>query len=189
MPRYRVPSRFGPPEAVLPGVVPVEAVIGRTDDVAVCVGRIAAYPEGFQLELMTHARIDLDLDPFDFGYRRRGRGDGELDPELLRFGIEFADGRKATNVEGLHVAPDDELALVESAGGGGGGSWHQGYWVPELPPEGPLAFVAEWPAAGLALTRMEIDAAPIREAAGRSQVLWELPEAPPGAWDEDDDDF
>jgi hypothetical protein len=40
-----------------------------------------------------------------------------------------------------------------------------------LPPPGPLVFACEWPAAGMALTRHEIDAQPILDAAGRTQVI------------------
>ena len=40
-----------------------------------------------------------------------------------------------------------------------------------LPPDGPLHLVCVWPAEGLALTRAEIEAAPIREAAARAETL------------------
>jgi hypothetical protein len=49
------------------------------------------------------------------------------------------------------------------------GNW----WVTPLPPPGRLEFVCEWPAAGIALTRVEVDADPIREAATRVTTLWE----------------
>jgi hypothetical protein len=40
-----------------------------------------------------------------------------------------------------------------------------------LPP--PLALVCEWPAAGIPLTRQDIDAGKVREAAQRAQVIFE----------------
>jgi hypothetical protein len=55
------------------------------------------------------------------------------------------------------------------SGGGGGGRWHQGFWMWPLPPISPLSFVCEWPAAGIPLTRVEIDSQPLRDAAGRSR--------------------
>src|SRR5205085_5515 len=187
-PRYRTPHGWHPPEAVLPGIVPVELIIGRTDDAAVAVRRISAYETGFELDLVTLTRVELDLDPFDLGYRRRR--DNPLDPDLLRFGVEFADGRKATNVD--VESPYDESSegrLVlhhHGGGGGGGGDWETGYWVSDLPPEGPLAFVVEWPGVGLGLSRKEIDSQIVRDAAARSQVVWELPERPPGIYRDDD---
>jgi hypothetical protein len=41
-----------------------------------------------------------------------------------------------------------------------------------LPPIGPLSFVCEWPAAGIALTHVEVDSQPLRDAAGRSRELF-----------------
>lgn len=67
-------------------------------------------------------------------------------------------------------------------GGGGGGNWSQTYWVWPLPPPGSLVLACEWPALDIPLTRCEIDAQPIREAATRAQVVFSdahLPERPP----------
>ncbi len=73
-----------------------------------------------------------------------------LPEEQLRFGVEFADGRKATNL-GWPGRPLDEppaISLARRGGGGGGGSWGPGYWVLyPLPPEGQLTLavrVAPW---------------------------------------------
>ena len=41
-----------------------------------------------------------------------------------------------------------------------------------LPPAGKLAFVCEWPAAGIPLTRHEIDAQIILDAASHAQQLF-----------------
>ena len=41
-----------------------------------------------------------------------------------------------------------------------------------MPPPGPLAFVVEWPAEKIELTRHELDAALFRDAAANSEVLW-----------------
>ena len=41
-----------------------------------------------------------------------------------------------------------------------------------LPPIGPLFFVFEWPAAGIPLTRVEVDSKPLRDAAERSRELF-----------------
>jgi hypothetical protein len=45
-------------------------------------------------------------------------------------------------------------------------------WVYGLPPPGPLAFVVEWPARGIAETRAEIDAGLVLEAASRAVPAW-----------------
>lgn len=49
------PPWFGAPRGMLPGVVAAELVLARTDEVAVCVTRLAAYTTGFEFEIRTLA--------------------------------------------------------------------------------------------------------------------------------------
>jgi len=177
------PPWMGPPEGTLAGVVALELVLARSEKAAVCVTRLSAYPTGFGLELMTIA-AEEELDPCLFGGpRMRGlrpirASSGEIPPEMLRFGIQFADGSKATNTErpfppSSRDDPEPERPLIfPGGGGGGGGSWRQEMWVWPLPPPGPIAFVCEWPVAGIPLTRHEIDAQLILDAAQRAQVVF-----------------
>ena len=182
--RHRPPVWSGPPHGTLPGVVPLELVLARSEVAAVYVSRLSAYPTGVELDLMTIAASDEDdeaLDPTLFGphrhrMRRRAAGTGIPD-EMLRFGVEFADGRRATNTGGGGLPrPDTEPAgpvLHPGGGGGGGGRWHQVMFLWPLPPPGRLVLVCEWPAAGIPLTRTEIDAGAILEAAQRARVIFE----------------
>jgi hypothetical protein len=169
--------------------VALELVLARTEQVAVCVSRVSAYPEGFELELLTMANGERhDLDPHLFG-SRRFRGEparvGVIPREMLRFGIEFADATKATNTSGRFPGSPEERpsgpVMTPGGGGGGGAVWRQTLWVWPLPPAGPMTFVCEWPAAAIALTRREIDAQLVLDAATRAQVIFaddELAEAP-----------
>lgn len=125
----------------------------------------------------------FDDDPFEpplgHAHRRMRRG-RELPPELLRFGVQFSDGRKATNVGGSFpwdYGPDaDEEPpgpiLSQRGGGGGNGNWEWEFWLWPMPPAGPLAFVVEWPAEQIELTRHEVDAALFLNAAAESEALW-----------------
>jgi len=62
--RYRMPPWFGAPRSTLPGVVAVERILAQTDKVAVCVTRLAAYPTGFEFDVLTMSADDQDdLDP------------------------------------------------------------------------------------------------------------------------------
>jgi hypothetical protein len=102
---------------------------------------------------------------------------GVIPEEMLRFGVEFSDGRKATNTSGhpAFMDRDGEPAgpiLMPGSGGGGRGSWRLSLWIWPLPPRGPLAFVCEWPEAEVPLTRREVDAEIVLEAAQRSQRLF-----------------
>lgn len=105
------------------------------------------------------------------------RDSPELVAEAFRFGVQFADGRKATNLAAPWPTGPDETPegpiLVLHSGGGGGKSWTQNLWVWPLPPAGPLAFVCEWPAEGIELTRVAIDAGLILDAAERAETLWD----------------
>lgn len=154
-------------------------VIAQTEEVAVCVSRLAGYPTGFEFELRTLAapgHEDLELDPIMFGPHRHGRRgrEQELEDDVLRFGVQFADGSKATNVAGFHSPedPPDAPVMHSGGGGGGGGDWRQTEWVWPLPPPGPLSFVCEWPAAEIPLTRAELDARIVIDAAARAQVIF-----------------
>jgi hypothetical protein len=186
-PRYRMPPWFGAPSGTLPGVVAVERVLARTARVAVCVTRLAAYPAGFEFELVTMSADDEHgLDPMMLHRHRgmhRGAGD-DIPPEMLRLGVQFADGSKATNTAGFQHDRNAPAGPVmhPGGGGGGGGSWRQTQWVWPLPPPGPVTLVCEWPAMNIPLTRTELDAQMILDAAARAQVIFSdehLPD-PPG---------
>jgi hypothetical protein len=103
----RRPAWAGPPHGTLPGVLPLELVLARSEVAAVCVSQLCAYPTGLESDLLVVAAPDADdnaLDPMLFGpqaHRLRRRADGsEIPDEVLRFGVEFADGRRATNMVG-----------------------------------------------------------------------------------------
>lgn len=175
------PPWAGPPNNVLGVTIPVDVVLARSAQAVVTLGTVVAYPAGFEFSHLILVR-DPDVGerlPEMHHYRRR-RADSatELPDDLFRFGLEFADGSRVTTLE-RHRAfeqPPGEIkgpVLMPCGGGGSLDRWHGAYWVWPLPPEGPLAFVCEWPVAGIPLTRYELDAARIRDAAGRAQVLWD----------------
>ena len=170
-------------DVVIPGSVPAEVVLVRTERVAVAVGSIRAYPNGFEFTVHIRLRGEDETswpghsDPF--GRHRPRRGTRE-DDDQLRLGILFADGRRAATT-GEHYRPsddDDDGRLVLQQGGGGGSSrscdWD--FWVHPLPPGGPVILVASWPEHGIAESRAELDGAAVREAAQRAVTLW--PEEP-----------
>jgi hypothetical protein len=181
-----MPPWVAPPRGMLPGVVALELVLARTEQVAVCVSRLAAYTTGFEFELRTVSapgQRELEFDPMLFGPHRHRHGGGREGPpdEMLRFGVQFANGAKATNTGGFDPRddPPEGPVMHGGGGGGGGGDWRQDEWVWPLPPPGPLTFVCEWRAAGIPLTRSDIDAQLILDAAGRAKAIFPDDRAPP----------
>jgi hypothetical protein len=183
-----VPSPWhGPPEDVLGAPAGGPFLVARTNALALAVWGLAAFPTGlaFSLAMVSRAGDDAGIDPdFDVDmafhrYWRRLRRDGEqeLPDEMLRFGVEFDDGRKATNVRtGWELEEGEEPlgpVLTQRGGGGGGRSYRQGWWLWPLPPGERLAFVVEWPAKGISLTRQEIDAGEIRRATEQARPIWD----------------
>lgn len=163
------------------GVVPVELLIARSDQAAVVVNHISAYPDGFEFTVNSYLRPSP----------RRGRrrhlhhplmwddigGPGEPIPdETLRFGLAWPDGGRATNLDGWDRGwPDATEAAhgLESHGGGGSDrEYSQEYWAWPVPGPGRLQFVVEWPAFGIDETRESIDGGLIVEASTRARPVW-----------------
>lgn len=106
-------------------------------------------------------------------------------PDGLHFGLQLADGGKATTVERLQPGEPPSTPHLAKRGvqGLGGRGFDADLWLWPLPPPGPLAFIVEWPEQGIPLTRREIDAQLILAAAARVEQLWpdERP-LPMGPW-------
>ncbi|HEU5064051.1 MAG TPA: hypothetical protein VFT79_13010 [Solirubrobacterales bacterium] len=160
-------------------MLPVERVVARTEAVAVYLNCFWVYPAGFEFEVFAVAKDEgSELDPFSFDHTYAAERSGEIPPEKLRLGFEFADGSKVTNTGGRFDWDWEDTdrpshpIMSGSRGQGGEGSWSWAFWVWPLPPAGELTFVCEWPAAEIPLTRLELDAAPLTEAASRAQKLF-----------------
>jgi hypothetical protein len=170
------PDWIQAPRNQIGGPVPIRLLLARTENVAVAVLGGAAYPNGFEFRLAIRSRDEpQEIDPWegDPFWSRRRLGQEGLPDELFRFGVEFSDGRRATTVSGPILDDEPEgPVLTQGGGGGGSGSWESEFWLWPLPPPGPLAFVCEWPARGIALTRAEVDAALVRDAAKQAETLW-----------------
>jgi hypothetical protein len=173
-----------PPDNEVPEPVPSAALLARTDDVAVALTSVAACSTGFSFEVAVRMRHTPD--PFDdpFGWAVRGPGS---DGHLL-VGVEFADGRRASVLDGFGWPPrpgrsggEDDVVLTPTSGNGGGRSFDQRWWVSPLPPDGPLRVVVRWDARGLQEAVSELDGSAVAAAGRRAVQLWPWePERPEG---------
>jgi hypothetical protein len=166
--------------------VPLRLVLARTDSVAVALVGAVAYTVGtaFTLAVRSQRHDESLLDepwemPFGHHHMHRRPG-GDIAPEVLRFGVQFSDGGKATTLSGAmpFARPGEEEeepagpVLTPGGGGGGPGQWDSEFWLWPLPPPGALTFAVEWPKQQIELTTQEVDAELILEASKKSEVLW-----------------
>lgn len=156
------PHWTGRPQGPPAGVVVSGLPLARSEQAAVYVDYLDAYPEGFELAIRASSSSGF------------GRSDLSR-TQLLRIGVRFADGRAASGIVG-QWPPAGDLAMRALAGGvyGGGGEWrlHQGYWVSPLPPPGPVGLECEWRALDMPTTRREVDAQLILDAAERARAMF-----------------
>jgi hypothetical protein len=187
---HRQPDWIGPASNILGVAVPLRILLARNDQVALAITDATAFPNGVEFSVVlrvrsfsAEARRSLTHgSPFHLDRFAGDPPSEEIPPELIRFGVQFADGRKATNLDDRHWHSEaDPPGPVLSLRGGGGGdrAWDMRFWLWPLPPAGPLAFVAEWPLGGIALTRIEVDADPFLQAAAQAEPLW--PEGEPSS--------
>jgi hypothetical protein len=179
------PPWTGRPQGQPLGAVVSELLLARSERAELYIDYIDAYPEGFELEIrastsvayheLARAGDGSGPDPFGRHWPIVGERRDVLLPQLLRVGVQFADGRIATSIGG-HDRPVGGPIMDALRGGGHGGGgesrFHQGYWISPLPPPGPVAVVCEWPILGIPVVRQEIDARLIRDAAGKARAMF-----------------
>jgi hypothetical protein len=171
---HRQPEWFGPPDNVLPVVVPLALVLARAPGLALAVRSVDVYPNGavFHALLVLREQVGDPMKFMPFHPRQR-----ELEPDVLRVGVQYADGGKATNLDMPFLRrnteePPDGPVMMPSGGGGGGRRWDMSFWLWPLPTKDPFQIVVEWPARGIDLARFDVDVAPIVDAASRCEELW-----------------
>jgi len=164
------------PDNEVPVPLAVTAVLGRTDSLAVVLRSVEACTTGFGFEVSV--RLRQSPAPHDDVYGpvmgQAGAGD------QLLLGVELADGRRTSTLDGLGGWPpragaqgaEQPVSLSSSGGGGGGRRVDRQWWVSPLPPDGPLRLVVRWDARGLEETVTELDGTAVAAAGRRAEVLW-----------------
>lgn len=163
-------------------------VVARSAAAVIGLQAVFAYPEGCELQLraiVRRAEGQSEEDWWRLHHTFLGpppRHPGSIPETMLRTGVQFADGRRATNtfrpyLPGTPDRPPAEPVLTDGHGGTSSGddeiSIEKTLWLWPLPPAEPFHLVVQWPAAGIALTRAELDGAAIVSAAADSVPLWD----------------
>jgi hypothetical protein len=192
------PPWSGPPARETGAMLAVDQTVARSANVVVRLPTIRAFSPGCMLDVEVVSRqaglSDDDwwqLHLLALGSFRRLRGGEALPAKLLRLGVRYADGRKATTIESRaprRKQPSDQppagpLLSLRPAGSGtrGGAEVHSsrfGLWLWPLPPAEAFEFAVEWPFGGIEFTIAGLDGAAIVAAASRSAYYW--PEAEQG---------
>ncbi|HSS41648.1 MAG TPA: hypothetical protein VLK37_03760 [Solirubrobacterales bacterium] len=176
----RMPVWFQAPRGQLPCAIPLGRIIARNDKAVVGVAGGFAYTTGFELSFhvftpeATFPEGGFERGPFD----RMGLDSGELSPEFLRLGLEYADGSKLMNTNPRPLPDgdgDDEEQAKPTMRPQRGRGWYreyqQDFWCWPLPPVGPLQLICEWPGMEIDLTRVEVDAQSILDASAQTQII------------------
>lgn len=181
-PVWTLPAWFGPPAGELGECVPLSLVLARSARAAVAMRSATAYSTGVVFDLMAVARGLPEREANRLFQEQHLFDDAEPPDAMLRFGLELPDGTRVSNL-GTGGRPFDPAAepdgpVLNPCGGGGGSAGggrielqHE-YWLWPLPAPGSLRAYVEWPALEVPLSSVELDSAPLLEAAARSKPLW-----------------
>jgi hypothetical protein len=172
-----LPEPLGPADTEIGCPVAVRLVLARSEQAAVVLNGITAYREGIELELAIRLRA---YPPGGRHWAQAIHEGSAAGPDAFRFAIELADGRAAILGRLVGHAHREHAVLVPRGASAQGRRFDGRYWLAPLPPPGRIVVVCAWPAAGIEDSRVAIDAAPILDAASRSELLWPGEPAPPG---------
>lgn len=177
------------PDNELPASVALDVVLAETTDVVISLSAVEVYRNGVDLRVDVRTRGDVAASAAVGGF---------IGDEVL-VGVEYADGRRATNLPmgpPPAVASPTEAQLATSGGSGGQRAADMRLYLTPLPPPGALTIVCAWPQRGIQEQVTVIAAEPLRDAASRVRELWpwehyrERQQAeplvvPPGGWFEE----
>lgn len=171
--RHRSPQS-GPPQDEVGALVLSSFLLVRSQEVVVAVRGVTAYSDGLHLEVVVLFADEQRGEDLTYAMNDFSRSPGRF-----RFGCIGSDGRPATS--GTRDAPAVEVGgqavprLVLLRSTTSALTWTGHYWLHPLPPPGPLVLGCRWPDRGIPETLVEVDTAPLLEAAAGSTAVWGEP--------------
>jgi hypothetical protein len=195
-PKPGLPAWCAPPAEEMGAILVSRLKLAHSVNVAIIVPTIQVFSTGCLINVdIAMRRHTLSPDGFEALQRSMffplitTPEVGQLPDQLLRFGVRFADGTKATTVgqrfgrrslpqdpppgpqlslllPGVSARSDDEDSSVTT----------MGLWLWPSPPRDTFEFAVEWPAGGIELSIVRLDGAAIVDAAHQVIPYW--PESP-----------
>ncbi|UQI49764.1 ankyrin repeat domain-containing protein (plasmid) [Streptomyces sp. HU2014] len=145
-----------------PARVPHTAEVGRGPQARILLTGWEVWPSSLGIRLSV--------------FRRRTGDHGGGRPEGLRFSLLLADGRCVSTLDHDPYSadrPGEEPTLQVL--GGSADLFHYGIelYLSQLPPEGPLTLITEWPALDVPEERTVFDGTVLRAAASQAVEIWQ----------------
>lgn len=177
------PDWLGPAEDELGRAVDLSLVLGRGDRGVVAVPYAIAYSNGLELHVVARARGVTRSEAARFHHEQHmGVADpSDPMPGFLRLGLELPDGTRVSNLRNVlrsRAFESEPTGPVFFMHGGSGGQTTRdsvetkpAYWLWPLPAPGVIRVSCEWPVAGIPFTTVELDTAPLLDAAARAIQL------------------
>ncbi|MDG4767295.1 hypothetical protein O7632_24850 [Solwaraspora sp. WMMD406] len=172
---------LGRPVAVLAGVVAGQLPLARSDQAAVILTSVLAYPTGFEFEISAILRVPEAAATVETA-RRPDAATGPPRPRTpvdgvggLQVMVRFADGTALSSPPAERSPVDREPAgpLLRPVLASTDEQRHDArFWVWPLPPDGLVTVECSWPARDIPHSRVEISGALIRQAAAGAVELW-----------------
>lgn len=178
-----MPRWVQPPADEIPRTLPQDVVLGRSARAVLVVSRVEVYSDGCDIRFSwTVRRRDEDEAAWEAMGRNTHRPIGYTfgREQPLRYGVEFADGRRLLDTETQRWtgnADEVEGPRLSFTGGGGSGTdstydSESGLWLWPLPQGDSLRLVVSWEAMGVAECSLDLDAELIRTSAARVERKW-----------------
>ncbi|SDU08619.1 hypothetical protein SAMN04489733_1014 [Amycolatopsis keratiniphila] len=180
---------FAPRATYLPYRLPEGCVLARTENLCVALDSVACWPEHFSFEIAVFSKTKPsdpeEFFPFPGGLREPGE---RFNVQGLRLGIQFSDGRTATNLITPSMRWGDPAGrnagspfmTPQGGTGGGGGSAESGEWryvqridLWPLPPAGKTIIILDWPDKSIYEVAHELPGSPNIEGLGKKSIpIW-----------------
>jgi len=180
---------MGPGWHEMPVSVGTPVELGRSDSTVILVDGFRCFSEGFLLRLNIRINeVGLQARQRVFAYLNRAHGRGHMDqqfqPDGLRWGVRYSDGRMVSTQSESPWAGTGEIETLAGDGPVIEGmdrpqvfmdSWARDFWIWPTPPKGELLIGVEWAERGVAETVTRFDAEPLREGSRLVRPLWPRP--------------